>query len=114
MALVLEVHLVGDHREHPFQAIILELMHRPAAQADQVLVLLGRGHGLVPPEPLAEVMGAKEAALHERVEGAVDRGRADARAKLLQAALDGLDREMFVGFEQDAGDQVRCGVTGRR
>ena len=105
MALVLEVELVGDDGKHALEAIVLEFLHRSAPHADQVLMLLGRRHRLVAAEALAEVVGADEPALDQGVQGAIDRGGADRRAQLLEPALDGLDREMLIGLEEDPRDQ---------
>ena len=71
-----------------------------------MLVVRLRGHRLVALEPLAELMGPHQPALHQQIQGAIHRRRADSLSLLLQLAADGLNREVVFGQEHDLGYQV--------
>jgi hypothetical protein len=58
---------------------------------------------LVALEPFAEIELSNKMAPDEQIEGAVDGRFADALAPLPQLRLDLIDREMFIGGEDDLG-----------
>ena len=65
-----------------------------------------RRHGLVALEALAEVVRPHQAALDQKIQGAVDRGGAHPPSPLLQFSADCFDRQMFLGEEDDLGHEI--------
>src|SRR5947209_18698207 len=72
---------------------IIELDHRTAGSADEVIVMRVAADVLVVIVVLAEMDTADETRFHEQLEGPVNRGPRDLHALLLHL------EEQFVGFE---------------
>jgi hypothetical protein len=64
MALVLELMLVGNDGQHALETLVLELDHRTAAKADEMLVMGLLRHRLIPLEALAEIVRPDQSAPH--------------------------------------------------
>jgi hypothetical protein len=98
--------LISHHRQHPLEPLIGELDHSAASLADQVFVIRLRGHRLIALEAFAELMGPYQTALHQQVERPVHRRQAYLLSLLPELTTDSFDREMFLGAEEDLGNDV--------
>ena len=101
--LVLKVMLVGGHPEHPFQPVVAELDHAPAAAANQVGMLARCFGRLVPLESFAKIVFPDQPALHQRLDCSVERGQTDRLAPFDQPAAEDFDRRMVPAGEQHVG-----------
>lgn len=101
-----ETVLVGDEADDPVEAVVGELGHRSAPGTDEMSVLGVPGRGFEPPDPLAEVMGARQPRLDQDIEGAVDRRGADPVPPVAEAALQRLGRQVAFSAEEGVGDEV--------
>src|SRR5688572_291665 len=101
-----EAVLIGNHGEHALQPFVREFDHPSAAYADEMLVMFLARRPLEPPEALAELVGPDEARLHEEIQRAVDRRRADPFAARPELRRDGAGGFVPVGAEHELGDEV--------
>lgn len=106
MALMLEAVLIRQNRQHPLQPLVGEFHHPAAPLADQMFVVRLRRHWLVPLEPLTEVVGPHQAALHQKIQGTVDGGGAHPLSPLFQLPADGIDGQMLRRQKDNLGYEI--------
>jgi hypothetical protein len=94
MALDAEAVLVGNRLLQRLDLRVFELDDRTAVSADQMVVMLFTGAGLVAGLAIAEVTGLGDAALGEQLEGAMDRGVTNPRVLSAQAQVELFSREV--------------------
>jgi hypothetical protein len=98
--------LPGNPLLQSFQAIIFEFLDLPAAQTDQVVVMLSLNPVFKAGGAISKPAGGSPTALRQEPQGAIDRGVPDARVSPPHPLIEFVDRHMRIGFPQSADDLV--------
>jgi hypothetical protein len=97
VASVLEAVFVGQNRKHALEPFVGELHHPATPLTDEVFVIILAGDGLIPLEPLSELVGAHQPALHQEIERAVHRSGSHSLSGFLELPSNGIDGEVVLG-----------------
>src|SRR6266702_5774778 len=89
-----------------FDGLVLELDDVAAAGADQMVVVLPLGHVLIPGLAVAKMDLIGDPRLGEQLQGAIDRGVADARVLGPQLQIELLDAHVALGGKEHIENNV--------